>query len=99
MSRLLWSLLFTLVLIVASESGVVAQEPAPGAAAASTPAAPSWPRAAFTRGEGFYLNPIKIGISWAVFVLWVLTLDWINQDIQRPISSRDASTASSTCSA
>ena len=35
------------------------------------------------RGPGFYLNIFRILLCWLVFLAWVHTADWINQDAQR----------------
>ena len=36
----------------------------------------------FARGSGFYLSIWKIVACWLVFVGWVYTTDWVNQDLQ-----------------
>ncbi|MGD9720749.1 MAG: GspE/PulE family protein [Pirellulales bacterium] len=42
----------------------------------------TWPDLQFTRGPGAYLSPWKIVACWLVFLLWVRSTDWINQDAQ-----------------
>lgn len=37
----------------------------------------------FAHGSGFYLSWFKLPLFWLLFLLWVRTLDWINQDGQR----------------
>ena len=37
----------------------------------------------FVRGPGFYLSWFRILLCWGVFLAWVNTADWINQDAQR----------------
>jgi type II secretory ATPase GspE/PulE/Tfp pilus assembly ATPase PilB-like protein len=37
----------------------------------------------FVRGPGFYLNLLRIVLCWLVFLAWVRSADWINQDAQR----------------
>jgi general secretion pathway protein E len=37
----------------------------------------------FVRGPGFYLSWVKILLSWSIFLAWVYTSDWVNQDAQR----------------
>ena len=37
----------------------------------------------FSYGSGWYLSLVKIVIFWLVFLLWVKTADWVNQDAQR----------------
>ena len=37
----------------------------------------------FVRGPGFYLSWFRIVLCWLVFLAWVHTADWINQDAQR----------------
>jgi len=34
------------------------------------------------RGPGFYLSPVKVGLSFIVFLLWVRTTDWVSRDCQ-----------------
>ncbi len=55
-------------------------------AAAAEPAfaqEPRWPDIPFYRGGGFYLSWVKLACAWLVFLVWVATVDWINQDAQR----------------
>jgi type II secretory ATPase GspE/PulE/Tfp pilus assembly ATPase PilB-like protein len=44
-----------------------------------------WPNedAPFQRGPGGYLSLPKILFCWLLFLLWVRTTDWVNQDVQR----------------
>jgi type II secretory ATPase GspE/PulE/Tfp pilus assembly ATPase PilB-like protein len=37
----------------------------------------------FGYGPGFYLSLVKIVVFWLVFLLWVKTADWVNQDAQQ----------------
>lgn len=53
---------------------------------AATPAVAQdevWPTVAFRRGEGFYLNWVKIAAVWLTFMVWVSTVNWANIDAQR----------------
>jgi type II secretory ATPase GspE/PulE/Tfp pilus assembly ATPase PilB-like protein len=45
----------------------------------------AWPNedAPFTRGPGGYLSLPKILFCWLLFLLWVRTTDWVNQDVHR----------------
>jgi type II secretory ATPase GspE/PulE/Tfp pilus assembly ATPase PilB-like protein len=45
----------------------------------------AWPTedAPFRRGPGGYLSIPKIVFCWLLFVLWVRTTDWVNQDVQQ----------------
>jgi len=36
-----------------------------------------------SRGDGNYLNPIKLGAILAILLLWIKTTDWVSQDCQR----------------
>src|SRR6476620_8373989 len=76
-----------------------AQEPQPtppaGGENAETPDTSGWPTYPLPtakqfgkdhsvgRGPGFYLNFFKLGLVWALFVLWVKTTDWVSQDCLR----------------
>jgi hypothetical protein len=47
-----------------------------------------WPNnsfedAPFKRGDGGYLSLPKLLFCWLLFLLWVRTVDWVNQDVQR----------------
>lgn len=35
------------------------------------------------RGSGGYLSPIKLGLLWILFLMWVKAVDWTSQDCQR----------------
>ena len=37
----------------------------------------------FSYGPGLYLSLVKIAIFWLVFLLWVKSADWVNQDAQQ----------------
>lgn len=37
----------------------------------------------FVRGPGSYLSPMALGLCWLVFLGWVASCDWVNQDAQR----------------
>jgi type II secretory ATPase GspE/PulE/Tfp pilus assembly ATPase PilB-like protein len=37
----------------------------------------------FPRGAGYYYSLLKLGLTWALFLLWVKSIDWMNQDAQR----------------
>ena len=45
----------------------------------------AWPNedAPFMRGPGGYLSLPKILFCWLLFLLWVHTTDWVNQDVHR----------------
>jgi len=45
----------------------------------------SWPNedTPFQRGPGGYLSLPKFLICWLLFLLWVRTVDWVNQDVQQ----------------
>ncbi len=45
----------------------------------------AWPNedVPFQRGPGGYLSIPKIAFCWLLFVLWVKTTDWVNQDVQQ----------------
>jgi type II secretory ATPase GspE/PulE/Tfp pilus assembly ATPase PilB-like protein len=46
--------------------------------------AASWPEdVPFERGPGFYLSLFKLAPAMLLFLAWVFTSDWINQDCQR----------------
>ncbi len=45
--------------------------------------ATAWPALSFSRGNGAYFSPWKILGCWVLFLLWVRTTDWINQDAQQ----------------
>jgi type II secretory ATPase GspE/PulE/Tfp pilus assembly ATPase PilB-like protein len=34
-------------------------------------------------GPGFYLNLVKLGAAWLLFLLWVYTTDWVSRDAQQ----------------
>ena len=44
---------------------------------------PEFPAVGFERGEGVYLSWLKIVSVWLVFLVWVATTDWANQDAVR----------------
>lgn len=44
---------------------------------------PDYPAQYFQRGPGSYLSWIKIAVCWVLFLVWVATTDWANQDAQR----------------
>ncbi len=49
-----------------------AQEPVP------------WPRdVSFERGDGFYLSLFKLAPVWGLFLIWVGSANWVNQDCLR----------------
>lgn len=67
--------------------------PAPAAAPATATIDPSqpWPLGGadyaldplkFSRGPGFYLSWFKILLVWLIFLAWVFSTDWVNQDAQ-----------------
>jgi type II secretory ATPase GspE/PulE/Tfp pilus assembly ATPase PilB-like protein len=39
--------------------------------------------AQFSRGPGHYYSLIKIGLYWLLFLLWIKTTSWVNQDCQK----------------
>ena len=45
----------------------------------------TWPSedVPFTRGPGGYLSLPKLLFCWLLFLLWVRTVDWVNQDVQQ----------------
>ncbi len=72
MMRHLLVLLFVLVVLGGGAQGALAQE---GGSAVSS-LQDGW------SGPGFYLDWVKILLSWLVFLFWVGTTDWLSRDAQ-----------------
>jgi type II secretory ATPase GspE/PulE/Tfp pilus assembly ATPase PilB-like protein len=74
LARLLVPLAALLIVAVAGVSPVLAQ------------GGEHWPKFPLKdefRGPGFYLSWIKILACWLVFLAWVKTSDWLNEDVQQ----------------
>ena len=55
----------------------------PASAASSGTGWPNEDTDRLVRGPGGYLSIPKLLFCWLLFLLWVYTVDWVNQDVQR----------------
>ena len=67
------------LLVVAGAAAVLVWE---ATAAVAADDSGTWPALPYSRGPGAYLSPWKIFGCWFLFLAWVRTTDWINQDTQ-----------------
>jgi type II secretory ATPase GspE/PulE/Tfp pilus assembly ATPase PilB-like protein len=71
------------LLMVAGAAALVLLDTAVAWAAEGEGGASAWPALNFSRGTGAYLSSWKILGCWVMFLLWVRTTDWVNQDAQQ----------------
>ncbi len=81
-SRVCFISLILLFVAVGFTQTAAAQTPSPSIAPMVSSSIAQAGAEPFTRGSGFYYNIFKIAGSWLLFLLWVKTTEWVNNDCQ-----------------